>query len=224
HARAGLGRAERTVAQLETTLQQRYGGRIRSWLPSTERSRLTERLQQAQEKLTDTARRAEAAGRAEQSALRQALEVFPAATTPVELHQRLRALTGPRSFTVALERESAARLETLWPGWADQRRVQAARMASPGLGDTAAGRQRRARQVLAALTAEADYRYQLDAAQQRGEERARRDPAAPALASTRREQARQQAEARRRSREQKRAYRPPSPGITPQGPRQGYSR
>ncbi|WP_433237274.1 hypothetical protein ACQPYK_28560 [Streptosporangium sp. CA-135522] len=34
----------------------------------------------------------------------------------------------------------------------------------------------------------------------------------------------QQAEARRRAREQGRSYRPPSPGITPQSPSRGYGR
>ncbi|MFI6802795.1 hypothetical protein [Streptosporangium canum] len=121
--------------------------------------------------------------------------------------------------------ENAARLETVLPGFADQRRVRAARMASPGLGDSAADRQHRARQALAALAAEADYRRQLDATRQRGEERARRDPAAPALARGRHEQARQQAETRRRAREQQRGYRPSTPpGITAEGPRQGYGR
>ncbi|MEV0423936.1 hypothetical protein [Streptosporangium canum] len=36
------------------------------------------------------------AGRAEQAVLHQALEVFPAATTSAELHQRLRVLDSPR--------------------------------------------------------------------------------------------------------------------------------
>ncbi|MFI6803377.1 hypothetical protein [Streptosporangium canum] len=220
-----LRAAQRKVTGLETTLRERYGGRIRSWLPSSERSRLTEQLQQAKEKLTGAARRAESADRAEQAALRQAMEVFPAVATPAELHQRLRVLTGPRTFAAALGKESAARLETVLPGLADQRRVRAARLTSPGFGDSAADRHHRARQDLAALTAEADYRHQLDTARQRGEERARRDPAAPALAQSRREQAQQQAETRRRPREQARIYRPPTPpGITAKGPRQGYGR
>ncbi len=111
-----LEAAQRKVTGLEATLHERYGGRIRSWLPSPERSRLTEQLQQAKEKLTGAARRAETAGRAEQAALHQALEVFPAATTPAELHQRLRVLDNPRTFAAALGKESAARLETALPG------------------------------------------------------------------------------------------------------------
>ncbi|MBB4940624.1 hypothetical protein FHR32_005001 [Streptosporangium album] len=78
--------------------------------------------------------------------------------------------------------------------------------------------------VLAVLTAEADYRRRLDTARQRGEDQARRDPAAPALARRRREQAQQQTEARRRSRDPGRTYRPPTPGITFKGPSQGYGR
>ncbi|MFI6889939.1 MobF family relaxase [Streptosporangium canum] len=220
-----LEAARRKVTGLETMLRERYSGRIRGWLPSPERSRLTEQLQQAKEKLTSAARRAEAAGRAEQAVLRQAMEAFPAATTPAELHQRLRILDNPRTFATALGKESAARLEAVLPGLADQRRVQAARRTSVGVGDSPADRYHRARQALAALTVEADYRHQLDPARQRGEERARRDPAAPALASSRREQAQQQAETRRRAREQQRGYRPPTPpGITAKGPRQGYGR
>ncbi|MFI6802863.1 hypothetical protein [Streptosporangium canum] len=102
-----LGAAQRKVTGLEATLRERYGGRIRGWLPSGERSRLTEQLRQAKEKLTGAARR---------------------------------------------------------------------------------------------------------------------DPAAAAMAATRREQAQQQADAQRRSPGHKRPYRPPSPGITPQGARRGYSR
>ncbi|MEV4245869.1 MobF family relaxase [Streptosporangium canum] len=220
-----LEAAQRKVTGLEATLRERYGGRIRGWLPSPERARLTEQLQQAKEKLTCAARRAETAGQAEQSALRTALEVFPAATSAAELHQRLRVLDNPRTFAAALGRESAARLETVLPGLADQRRVRAARLTSPGFRDSAADRHHRAQQTLAALTAEADYRHQLDTALQRGEERARHDPAAPALARSRHEQAQQQAETRRRAREQQRGYRPPTPpGITSKGPRQGYGR
>ncbi|MER5326327.1 AAA family ATPase [Streptosporangium roseum] len=219
-----LRAAQRKVAGLETTLRERYGGRIRGWLPSPERSRLTEQLQQAKDKLTGAARRAETSGRAEQAALRQAMEVFPAAATPPELHQRLRVLDNPRTFAAELGKESAARVETALPGLADQRRVQAARLTSPGFGDSAADRHHRARQALATLTAEADYRHQLDTARQRGEERARRDPAAPALARSRHEQAQQPAEARRRPREQARSYQPFASRITPKGPSQGYGR
>ncbi|MEV4249364.1 AAA family ATPase [Streptosporangium canum] len=220
-----LRAAQRKVAGLETTLRERRGGRIRGWLPSPERSRLTEQLQQAQEKLTGAARRAEAAGRAEQNALHQALEVFPAATNAAELHQRLRILDNPRTFAAALEKENAAQLETVLPGFADQRRVRAARLTSPGFGDSAADRHHRAQQRLTALRAEADYRHQLGATRQRGEERARRDPAASALASKRREQAQQQIEVRRRPREQGRGYRPPTlPGITAKGPHRSYGR
>ncbi|MGV9779477.1 hypothetical protein, partial [Streptosporangium sp. NPDC003464] len=170
------------------------------------------------------ARRVEVAGRTEQAARAKALDGMPAGMSVTDLHRRLRLLTGSRSFAAALEKEKAARLETVWPGFADQRRVRAARMTSPSLGGSAADRQHRARQVLAALTSELDHRHQLPAAVQHGEDQARAHPAAVTMATTRREQDRQQAEARRRSQEQKNAYQPPAPGITEQGPRRGYRR
>ncbi|MGV9776255.1 tetratricopeptide repeat protein [Streptosporangium sp. NPDC003464] len=153
--------AERTVAELEATLQRRYGGR----LSSGERSRLAERLQQAQEKRAAAARRVEVAGRTEQAARAKALDGMPAGMSVTDLDRRLRLLTGSRSFAAALEKEKAARLETLWPGFADQWRV----------------------------TAELDHHHQLPAAVQRGEDQARRHPAAAAMATTRREQAQQKA-------------------------------
>ncbi|MDP9850292.1 MobF family relaxase [Streptosporangium lutulentum] len=222
-AQAALRAAEQKAVTLEATLRTKYSGRLRGWLPSGERSRLTERLSQAKEKLTDLSRRADLADRAEQAAQQRALNGSPTATTTVDLHKRHRILNGSLSFAAALEKESAARLETVMPGFADRQRVQAARLTVTGAGDSLADRHHRARQTLAALSAEADYRHQLDDARRRGEDRARRHPAAPAMAQIRREQVQEQVAARHRPPDLGPAYRPPTPsGITPKGSRQGY--
>ncbi|MFB9712526.1 MobF family relaxase [Streptosporangium nondiastaticum] len=207
-AHAEVGTAEQRVIALERRLREQYGGWLRGRLPSAERSRLDDRLRQANDKLARGRHRAEAAGRAEQAALHAALEVVPAAATVDDLHRRLRILTGPSSFAAAVQAESAARLEQLQPGAAVQRRVQAARATSSGVGEDPIDRHHRARQALAALEAEAAHRRRLDAATRRGEETARRHPAAATRAETRREQD------QTRGQRAPGAYRPLAPGIS----------
>ncbi|MGV9600722.1 MobF family relaxase [Streptosporangium sandarakinum] len=208
-AQAAVGDIQRRAAELERALRERSGGWLRGRLPSAERSRLEAQLRQADDKLARGRHRVEAAGHAEQAALHAALEASPAAVTVEDLHRRLRLLSGPAAFAAAVQAESAVRLEQLQPGAAAQRRGQAARATSAGVGEDPVDRHHRARQVLAALEAEAAHRRQLDAATRRGEETARRHPAAATRAETRREQ--DQAQGQRVPG----AYRPPAPGISP---------
>ncbi|MET9069461.1 hypothetical protein, partial [Streptosporangium sandarakinum] len=212
-AQAAVGDIQRRAAELERALRERSGGWLRGRLPSAERSRLHDQLRQANDKLARGRHRAEAAGRAEQAALHAALEASPAAATAEDLHRRLRLLSGPATFAAAVQAESAARLGQLQPGAAAQWRVQAARATSGGVGEDPVDRHHHARQVLAALEAEAAHRHRLDAATRRGEETARRHPAATTWAETRREQASQQDQAGRQRTQD--AYRPPAPGIGP---------
>ncbi|MFI6801172.1 hypothetical protein [Streptosporangium canum] len=67
-------------AERETRPHKRYGGRLRGWLPSTERSQLAEQPQHAKQTRA-AARRAEVTGRAGQSARKEALEGVPAGAT-----------------------------------------------------------------------------------------------------------------------------------------------
>ncbi|MER5627297.1 MobF family relaxase [Streptosporangium sp. NPDC002544] len=212
--------AQRQVNQLQAKLEQAQRG-VRGRLPSRERSRLHDQLQQARQRLEPAARGVEAAVRAEQAALRTALEISPSCTNATDLQRRLRILTGSASFTTTAEKEIAARVDQALPGFADRRRVQAAWLSFAGRGSELTDQHRRANRALSALLAERDYRDQLAPALRQVQEQARRDPAAPALAKARREHAQQQAQ--QRPVKPGPAYRPPSsPRLSPSSRRRGH--
>ncbi|GAA0829104.1 MobF family relaxase [Streptosporangium amethystogenes subsp. fukuiense] len=213
--------AQRQVTWLEARLVEAQRG-MRGWLPSRERSRLQEQLLQARQQLEYAARGVEVGGRAEQVALRTALSISPSCANATDLQQRLRILTGSTSFTITAKREIAARVEQAMPGFADRRRVQAARLSFAGRGSDLTNQHRHASGILTALMAECAYRDQLAPALQHGQEQARRDPAAPVLAKARREQV-EQDQAQQRPVKPGPAYRPPSsPRSSPSSRRRGH--
>ncbi|MEV4753426.1 relaxase domain-containing protein, partial [Streptosporangium sp. NPDC049248] len=217
-AQATHRRAEQRVTQLQAALREKNSG-LRSWLPSGERTRLQEQLQEATQELAGAARRTEAATRAEQAALHAARQASPSCANTADLQARHRLLTGRTSFTTVVEKEIAARLEQVMPGFADRRRVEAARLGFRATANSLAGQHQRAAHLLATLVGERDHRRQLGDTVRRGQDHARRDPAAADLARSRREQARAQAEARQRLAAPGSAHRPP----TIKGPGRGLS-
>ncbi|MEV4753293.1 MobF family relaxase, partial [Streptosporangium sp. NPDC049248] len=192
-AQATHRRAEQRVTQLQAALREKNSG-LRSWLPSSQRTRLQEQLQEASQKLAGAARRVEAAARAEQAALHAAQQASPSCVRVADLQARHRLLSGRTSFTTVMEKETAARLEQAMPGFADRRRVEAARLGFRTTATSTAGQHQRATHLLATLVDERDHRRQLGDEVRRGQDHARRDPAAADLARSRREQARVHAE------------------------------
>ncbi|MGW0586396.1 MobF family relaxase [Streptosporangium sp. NPDC002607] len=221
-AQATHRRAEQRVTQLQAALREKNSG-LRGRLPSGERTRLQQRLQEASQALAGAAHRAEVAGRAEQAALHAARQASPSCANTADLQARHRLLTGRTSFTTVMEKAIAAHLEQVMPGFADRKRVEAAQLGSLATTTSPAGQHQRATRLLATLRAEHDYRRQLGDTVRRSQDHARRDPAAAQLAHSRREQARahaaHQGPAAPRSANRTPTYRSP----TTKGPDRGLS-
>ncbi|MEU4836366.1 AAA family ATPase, partial [Streptosporangium sp. NPDC023615] len=218
-AEATYRQAEQQARQLQAALREKNRG-VRGWLPSPERTRLEERLQQVSQAMADAARRAEVAQHARQAALHAAQQASPSCTTLVDLQERQRLLSGRTSFAAVLEKTTAARLEHLMPGFPQRQRAAAARLRSPAP-TSPEGQHRRLAGLLAALTGEQEHHRRLDDDARRHQEHARRNSAAADLATSRREQARVQVPPRPVGAGP--TYRPPSSRISPTTSRQGRS-
>ncbi|MEU0480914.1 MobF family relaxase [Streptosporangium sp. NPDC006013] len=190
-------RAQQRVYRLQAALAEKNSG-LRALLPSSQRTRLQEKLQEASQAMNRAARRAEAAARAEQTALHAARQASPSCTSAADLQTRHRRLRDSTSFTKVLEKTIAERVEQVMPGLADRKRVAAARLSFRTIVDSPDGQHERATRLLADLVAERDHRHGLDREVRRDQDRARRDPAAAERVRARNEQARERTEARQR--------------------------
>ncbi|MFI6915389.1 MobF family relaxase [Streptosporangium sp. NPDC050284] len=196
-ARGTYQRVQQRVARLQAALAEKNSG-LRALLPSSQRTRLQEKLQEASQAMTRAARRAEAAARVEQAALHAARQASPSCTSAADLQTRHRLLTGSTSFAKVLNKTIADRVEQVMPGLANRKRVAAARLSFHTIADSPAGQRERATRLLASLVAERDHRGQLSEDVRRGQDRARQDPAAAKRVRTRNEQARARTEAQQR--------------------------
>ncbi|GIH99348.1 hypothetical protein [Planobispora takensis] len=219
-AEAKVAHMSKIVDRREDALIERYGGPLSQFKVSGTRTRMEQALDRAETELARVQQVAVAAHRHYSAALQTA----PAPEQWAQIRARHAELANQRRFNEAVRTEAAARVRREFgdpdPG-SPEARIRAANLRPPGVGFSQLSQ---ARQTLSVLTAEQHYRQGLSPAERRGEERARRDPAAARHLEVLRaaEQAHQAQQERSRRQRERQSYSPgPSLGdsFRHRGPR-----